>query len=60
MQYIRIYFNQGRTTSIDTGPTSAGSGHYYKYIEISPSALVENSRAILETTKTFQGTLNMY
>ncbi|XP_056001042.1 MAM and LDL-receptor class A domain-containing protein 1-like [Ostrea edulis] len=44
----------GRTGSTDTGPTSAGSGHYYKYIEISPIALVENSRAILETTKTFQ------
>ncbi|XP_056001026.1 MAM domain-containing glycosylphosphatidylinositol anchor protein 1-like [Ostrea edulis] len=42
----------GSTTSVATGPTSAASGQYYKYIET--SAVVQHERAILETTKTFQ------
>ncbi|XP_056001021.1 MAM domain-containing glycosylphosphatidylinositol anchor protein 1-like [Ostrea edulis] len=42
----------GPTKSVGTGPTSAASGQYYKYIET--SKIGQHERALLETTKTFQ------
>ncbi|XP_062610652.1 MAM domain-containing glycosylphosphatidylinositol anchor protein 1-like [Saccostrea cucullata] len=42
----------GATSSYDTGPTSAYSGLYYKYIET--SSYVDGDAAILQSSKSFQ------
>ena len=52
---MSYFHQQGATGSIDTGPTLAARGSYYKYIETSATMLGE--KAILESVRTFQGTV---